>query len=488
MPRFRRRAASMGDIELQGASQSGDANKHKNADEKDAYTTILECWFGLSNQELRGWYPGARSVCCYLETCFLPLLSDEYAVVWHQLDRQRPRVAADCWRLFSDTCAAVRNSQDESTSIEDVWKRVCAQNMGPLSPSTPSPSPSPRRGGPPLSHKAFDACYISVFSILCWATMALQPKLSWSDFKEQPGLMVCPRGLDHDFQPIQSSVQRPIHAIFRQFCRAMSRSRWRRPIGEARTERPAALEVACLNFASLRDIAKINPLWVSDLASHLDFDATTRQLSVYRFPTFCALSCVGEEKGLSVPVFRDLLRELYSSRITTTAEPIQDPYNHTQLHQEIILSYRLLFGQKHASRRLAKIALKKLREERRADEYDELLDLLCAHPHDKKIRQLPASLWPVTCRSFDGHVQEQGSYSSQDDFPLFGQRLAKLQEFTLRQQPSELWDLWRDRRNPLQWYTFWAVLVFGGISILLGILQLGVGIAQLAVALRSPVG
>jgi hypothetical protein len=45
--------------------------------------------------------------------------------------------------------------------------------------------------------------------------------------------------------------------------------------------------------------------------------------------------------------------------------------------------------------------------------------------------------------------------------------------------------LWRDRRNPLQWYTFWAVLVVGGVSILLSFLQLVVSVAQLVVAIKT---
>jgi hypothetical protein len=157
------------------------------------------------------------------------------------------------------------------------------------------------------------------------------------------------------------------------------------------------------------------------------------------------------------------------------------------------MSYRLLFGQKRASVAWAKTELKKLKEGKRevmreghASEYDALLDVFCARLCDRRIRSLPAELWPVTCRSFEGSLQEQSSYSAQDDFPLFGGRLAKIQEFNLRQQPSELWDLWRDRRNPLQWYTFWAVLFVGGASILLGIGQLAVGIAQLAVSINPP--
>ena len=148
------------------------------------------------------------------------------------------------------------------------------------------------------------------------------------------------------------------------------------------------------------------------------------------------------------------------------------------------MSYRLLFGQTLSARRLVRAELKKLREKETA--YDQLLDVVCGSPCDGVVRALPLSLWPVTCRSFEGCLQEESAYSSQDDFPMFGQRLAKLQEFNLRQQPSKLRDLWRDRRNPLQWYTFWAVLIFGGVSILIAILQLVVGVVQIVVTLDVP--
>lgn len=160
------------------------------------------------------------------------------------------------------------------------------------------------------------------------------------------------------------------------------------------------------------------------------------------------------------------------------------PHGNADLYQEVLLSYRLIFGQKRGSRRLAKTALR-LERTNAVQEYDELLDLVCTHPYDSKVRNLPAALWPVACRSYQGFLQEQGSYSSHDDFPLFGQRLAKLQTFVRRQQPSELWDLWRDRRNPLQWYTFWAVLVVGGASVILGVLQLCVGVAQLVIGILA---
>ena len=154
---------------------------------------------------------------------------------------------------------------------------------------------------------------------------------------------------------------------------------------------------------------------------------------------------------------------------------------HVQVSQEVLMSYRLLFGQTRGARGLAKAALKVLQHQ--DPHYDQLLELLSARAYDHTLAALPSSLWPIPCRSFEDTLQEEDAYSAQDDFPMFGQRLAKLQEFNLRQQPSKLRDLWRDRRNPLQWYTFWAVLIVGSLSLILTLFQLIVAVAQLIIAL-----
>jgi hypothetical protein len=140
-----------------------------------------------------------------------------------------------------------------------------------------------------------------------------------------------------------------------------------------------------------------------------------------------------------------------------------------QLSQEVLMSYRLLFGQSRAARGLGKTLLQKMESKH---DYDQLLACLCTKPRREVVKKLPESFWPVSCRDFDNVLQEVDSYSSRDDFPMLGSRLTAIQEFNLRQQPRRLRDLWRDRRNPLQWYTFWAVLVIGGLSIILAILQL----------------
>lgn len=99
--------------------------------------------------------------------------------------------------------------------------------------------------------------------------------------------------------------------------------------------------------------------------------------------------------------------------------------------------------------------------------------------YDKVLQSYPCEIWPITCRTMEGHLQQSDVYNARDDFPRLGRRLIKLQQFNLRQRPSKLTDLWRDKRNPLQWYTFWAVVLVGGAANILAALQLLVAIAGL---------
>lgn len=142
------------------------------------------------------------------------------------------------------------------------------------------------------------------------------------------------------------------------------------------------------------------------------------------------------------------------------------------------MSFRLIFnGPK--SRKQASKELHKLRSGsgHPSREYDDLLTILCTQSH-RIVKNLPAPFWLASCRSSDNELLEDNTYSAQDDFPVYGPRLLKLQEFIRRQQPRDLHDLWLDRRNPHQWYTLWAILVLGGFSIFLTLLQTSIAILQ----------
>lgn len=223
----------------------------------------------------------------YIESCFEPLIADEFVALWASINQPRPTLATECWPLFHNICSVSRTLDEEST-IDDVWAALASV---PVSCARRSTAQTPSE------------CSIAVFSLLCWVTMTLQPKLLWPDFKTSPQLRTHRYPLGKIGLPMHF-VTRPIPAVFRQVRRLMPTTRWRHPIGGSTTNgTSAALEVSCLNFSTLKVVGKISLVWVSDLASHLDFDATKRQLCIFRFPSFCALSAVaGTDALLTAPV------------------------------------------------------------------------------------------------------------------------------------------------------------------------------------------
>ena len=236
--------------------------------------TALQCLFGLPKEYIEKW-PGAMAYCKYLEKGFAPLLTDDYATVWSVIRARKPKVQVDCWPWFMAVTSAVQLLKSEESSVEDVWEKIIFSASKDI--STP----------PPAIEKT--ACLIAIFSVLCWATMALQPKLDWAVFKDGPCLMVEQQRPDQPGLKMEL-VRRPITSLFRVFRRTMSTSRWWTPIGSTETRSSTALHVSSLNYASLNVIGKINIIWVDSISSHLDFNPANRQLSIFKFPSFCALS------------------------------------------------------------------------------------------------------------------------------------------------------------------------------------------------------
>ncbi|KAL8855399.1 MAG: hypothetical protein Q9178_007955 [Gyalolechia marmorata] len=64
------------------------------------------------------------------------------------------------------------------------------------------------------------------------------------------------------------------------------------------------------------------------------------------------------------------------------------------------------------------------------------------------------------------------------EFPFYYQRLKELRSYMDSRQPRGLRALWRDRRNTNAYYTFWLVIIFSGIGVLLGFCTLAVAIIQ----------
>ena len=70
-------------------------------------------------------------------------------------------------------------------------------------------------------------------------------------------------------------------------------------------------------------------------------------------------------------------------------------------------------------------------------------------------------------------------------YPVFGDRLRILVAYMDSQKPGGLRGLWYDKRDEGAWFTFWAVLWIGGISLLIALLSLGVSVLQTVAAMKQ---
>lgn len=70
-------------------------------------------------------------------------------------------------------------------------------------------------------------------------------------------------------------------------------------------------------------------------------------------------------------------------------------------------------------------------------------------------------------------------------FPIFETRLRQLRHYMDNQKPRGFRQLWVDRRDSLNYYTFWGVIIIGVLTILLALVSLAVSIAQAVASFRA---
>jgi hypothetical protein len=87
---------------------------------------------------------------------------------------------------------------------------------------------------------------------------------------------------------------------------------------------------------------------------------------------------------------------------------------------------------------------------------DSELDVLCGFSNFKK------SI---------GAESIKNNYSFSGDFPIFTSRLRNVQEYMAQQQPNKIKAIWEDKMDLRLWYTFWAVVFFGTMGLILSLIQ-----------------
>lgn len=256
------------------------------------------------------------------------------------------------------------------------------------------------------------------------------------------------------------------------------------------------LHTSRLNYFTLRGIGRTKLKLVDHISSHLTFNQYTRELSVFAYPEYCAMRCslVFQASALDRYAYPKETRRSRALSALTKHRLVADYYDQDSLdiikliHQEVLLSYWLIFGSTSRARaamrhdylskprlkwRGNKAFLSKLiGPTSRTMTIGSLANVFASH-RQQPTGALPQEYWPQAVIS-DGQFTEQQTYSASEfgDFKIFGSRLLRLQEHCSQQNPTDVWDMWRDRRDRQSWITFWAVIIIGGASIIISFIQM----------------
>jgi hypothetical protein len=247
------------------------------------------------------------------------------------------------------------------------------------------------------------------------------------------------------------------------------------------------LTVSYICFDTLRQVGNLRIEWVNTLNLHLQLDVRERVLRLFRFPSYCWLLYEGDHDTSSSEgdghTNNCFLSQMFADHNADHKKSLRKGESEDQdlafseYCREVLLSYRLIFGIDHRSRRafqsdeMTKWRVDVTNDGRSGCEHklDPLLQLLCTDSaKSPDLQGVLERLGGQETNTSAGYALEQ--------FPFLGQRLADLQRFGVSQKPYD-WKavLWHDRRDARNWWmmwTAWAVLVIGGGTLVLQLLQL----------------
>ncbi len=296
--------------------------------------------------------------------------------------------------------------------------------------------------------------------------------LGWSSMVYKPAPSACPPEElaiyhDHDhpdsglvFEVYKVSADlsdRPLHILLKAFGNLIP-ARSTNATQDATEATHAAMSWTALcpedmNAHLLSVLLRVRFRWVDSLALHLDYDKSTRTLSLFSFPSLCV----------------EMLRSggiifAFASHDGNSVDRRADENDIATLLREVLLSYRLLFGQSSKARSLFKHLAAK--GELPFPRQDDLLSLLCTSKNPGLVeRSLP---------------EDRAVYFMPRDFSVLCERVKLIAKELDEVQPKSMRDLVRDSRDKLQYWTFWLVCIIGGISMLLSLIQAVLQAVQIA--------
>lgn len=313
-------------------------------------------------------------------------------------------------------------------------------------------------------HKLLGAQKLLVFAVLGWGSMLYQAAFNVCSLRElaihqdsdQPH-----SGLVFDMYRVSADLSdRPLSVLLKAFGNLLPARSSEITQVAAESSKVASswlpLYPTETNAYLLHTLLRVQIRWVDSLALHLDYDKSSRTLSLFSYPSFCLEMFLSG--GLAY-AFASIEEYTYS------ADPRADKEDISQFLQEVLLSYRLLFGQSAKSRRLFRHTFRP--PEGHDNQVDSLLPLICTK------KQLANTYTPVSI------PMDRSIYFAARDFPVLYERIEIIAKELKDARPKSIHDLIRDRRDTLQYWTFWLVAIIGGISILLSLIQVILQAVQL---------
>ncbi|KAF2106248.1 hypothetical protein BDV96DRAFT_654810 [Lophiotrema nucula] len=185
----------------------------------------------------------------------------------------------------------------------------------------------------------------------------------------------------------------------------------------------AHLMTTKLNFASLHGLGGISVQWVDQVAQHCSFSKEKKIIRLFGIPSVYLALC--KQQNVNIAFQRQTGAEIVPVDFRRTLPLPRDP----------------------------------------------VLDALCGKYGQEYSEEQ------------DDSFPEREVYDG-SNFPQLGQRLFELQDYITSQKPRTLKDVWNDRRDPHQAFTFWAVVIVGGATIALGLLQVVLSALQLVYTIR----
>jgi len=212
------------------------------------------------------------------------------------------------------------------------------------------------------------------------------------------------------------------------------------------------LSLVC--FHILHRFAGIEIEWVDCLSLHLEFDSRTKTLKLFRFPSLCFIMCSNTDQSLMSQIFQE--------SGATPSDPARVEDEAYEFFKEVLLSYRLIFSQTKSSRKVFRKQMKKWNLISKGN-LDPILERLCGYSCDSD--EAGDLYGAIEADDPSSH------FTPIADFPFLGKRLMDIQDYVSNHNPHSFMALWYDRRNVTWWWTFWAVIIIGGVGLVLALVQ-----------------